>query len=186
VANLVTIGTPHTGADAATAAAWLALSGTGALVEAGVGAASGVDVFSTAAHQLAEGSTFLRGLAGSTVRADRFTSIASAGDITVTANHSAVDAAVNVLLPGDPGLAVHDHLPGSDAVEREVGLALAGMGPTCRSLWASIGTALAVSTIEDAVGAAAGVAGLYADRRIGQARAPGAGPGELIPGGGRP
>ncbi|MGD9796571.1 MAG: peptidoglycan DD-metalloendopeptidase family protein [Acidimicrobiia bacterium] len=164
VANLVTIGTPHTGADLATASAWVSSSGLGGLAVAGIGAVTGADPFSPAAHAMVEGSPFLVELADRPVRAARFTSIASAGDLTVTANHSAVGDAVNVLVPGRPGPAVHDRLPGSSRVRREIDLALAGLGPTCRSLVADTAQVVAVSTVEDLVGGATGAAALYADR----------------------
>jgi murein DD-endopeptidase MepM/ murein hydrolase activator NlpD len=167
VANLVTLGAPHTGADLATAAAWVASSSLGAAVVAGTGAVVGADRASTAAGQLVEGSDFLRFLGRTRVRGTvRFTSIAAAGDLTVTANHSAVGEAVNVLLPGAPGLGVHDGLPGSPATTREVALALAGMGPTCRSLWLDTALTLGISTVEDLVAGTLGTAGHLAGRGL--------------------
>lgn len=174
VANLITIGSPHSGADLATGVAWVSSSGTGGLVAAGVGALTGEDLFSPAAHQLVEGSPFLKKIADEGVAAGRVTSIAGAGDLVVTANHSELDGAVNVLVPGAPGPNVHAGLAGSAGVQREVALALAGVGPTCRSLWVSMAEVVAETTAEDAIGARAGAAGFGADREIGAATVPAA------------
>ncbi len=174
MANLITIGLPQHREGLATGVAWLSSSGTGGLIAAGVGAATGEDLFSPAAHQLVEGSPFLKKVAGEPVAAGRVTSIAGAGDLVVTANHSELDGAVNVLVPGAPGPSVHADLVGSAAVQREVALAVAGVGPTCRSLWTSMAEVVAETTAEDAIGARAGLGGFRRrSRRIGAATAGG-------------
>jgi triacylglycerol esterase/lipase EstA (alpha/beta hydrolase family) len=157
VANLITIGTPHTGADAATAIAWIGSSDVGEAAATGIGAIVGQDPFSPAAGQMVEGSPFLRELADGQALVGRFTSIASAGDLVVTANHSAVGAARNALVPGGPGFGVHGGLPGTDAVAREVALALAALGPTCRSLGADMAQVALLSTAEDVIGFSIGL-----------------------------
>ena len=43
-----------------------------------------------------------------------------------------LDGATNVVVDVD-GLSAHDELPGSAAANREIGLAIGGLGPTCES-----------------------------------------------------
>ena len=50
---------------------------------------------------------------------------------------SSVDHATNVLVH-DEGLDAHDAAPRLPATQREIALALAGMGPTCRELTADL------------------------------------------------
>jgi hypothetical protein len=69
---------------------------------------------------------------------------------------------------------VHAGLAGSAAVEREVALAVGGVGPTCRSLWTSMAEVVAETTAEDAIGARVGAAAFGVDREIGAATQPAA------------
>jgi len=46
----------------------------------------------------------------------------------------------------------HDRLPGSPEARREIALALAGQGPTCRNVLGDVLVAAGVGFAEDAVG----------------------------------
>jgi Peptidase family M23/PGAP1-like protein len=167
VASLITIGAPHHGADLATGAQWLGTSTSGTLSLAGAEAGFGLDADATAIGQLAETSSFIRELNAAHVPPGiRFTSIASSGDLLVPAVHSAVGEAVDVLVPDPPGLGVHLGLPGTDAVEREVALALAGMGPTCRRITGAFLQSLGASVVEDALGGGLGGVAHWVDARL--------------------
>jgi hypothetical protein len=134
VANVVTLGTPHHGAIPATAANALGLHpaiGLAYDVAERHGAPTG-----DATRQLASSSRLVeelnaRGLPAGTV----VTSIAAAGDLVVDAQLSAIDDATNVVVP-ITGISAHDQLPGHGTTRRELALALAGLGPTCRDLTA--------------------------------------------------
>jgi hypothetical protein len=176
VANLITIGAPHHGADVATAADWLSTSNTGAVTMFATGQVTPIDGTAPAVAQLSETSSFIRGLDEGRLAPDlRFTSIASSGDLVVPAVHSAVGDAVNALVPDEPGASVHGDLPASDGVRREIGLALAGMGPTCRRVTGAFLQSLGTSLIEDVVGVGVGGFAHYVDARVRVAMAPGPG-----------
>lgn len=165
VANLVTLGAPHHGADLATANALLGTTTAGELAQLGVDQLSGgIDGASPAAAQLAENSGLVAELARTTPPpSTRTTSIAAAGDLTVGALHSSLDGATNVVVPLE-GLSAHAELPGSLVAQREIALALAGRGPTCRALEGDLALAAAITTASDILGATAGGAAMWADR----------------------
>jgi hypothetical protein len=168
IEHVITLGSPHHGADLATANAGLGTSGVGQLAQAVVGAASGgtVDPFSTAVRQLAETSPFIDELEDRPLPAGaRVTSIAARGDLVVPGLHAALAGATNVLLPLE-GLHAHQELPGSPEVARELALALADQGPTCRGLGDDLLLAGGISLVEDGIGAAALVGGHWVDRRL--------------------
>jgi hypothetical protein len=158
VPNVVTLGTPFSGADLATAAAALRDAPyTGRLLAA----ASWVDPFgldpaSPSLQQLAETSRFLADMPRAIPDGVRLTSIAARADVIVPAHHSRVAGATNVVVDVG-GLNAHDALPGSPAAVREVALALRGMAPTCQTL-ADMLTDTAVGSIisgaEDSAAAA--------------------------------
>ncbi|MCU1486139.1 MAG: peptidase family protein [Actinomycetia bacterium] len=164
--HLVTLGTPHHGADLATADAALGTSGVGQLVQAGIGAASGgaVDPFSTAVGQLAETSGVIAELERTPVRGD-VTSIGARGDLVVPGLQTALAGATDVLVPIE-GVHAHDELPGSPEAAREIALALAGQGPTCRALTGDLLLAAGIGLAEDGIGAAGLVGGHAVDRRL--------------------
>ncbi|HEX4905030.1 MAG TPA: peptidoglycan DD-metalloendopeptidase family protein [Acidimicrobiales bacterium] len=136
IANVVTLGTPHHGAVAATAANAIGVDRRVARlfeVAEGLGAPTG-----RSTQQLASSSHLIDELhdvglpAGATV-----TSIAASGDLLVDAQMSAIDDATNVVVPVAGGIlsgTAHDALPGAPATARELALALGGRGPTCRDL----------------------------------------------------
>ena len=59
-------------------------------------------------------------------------SIAARGDLVVPSPRARLEGATNVVVPVD-GLTAHDQLPGSPQATREIGLAIAGLGPSCES-----------------------------------------------------
>lgn len=143
VATLVTLSSPHLGADLATAGSGIAATPRGAslLDLAGrLGAPLASDA--PAITQLSEPSAVAQSTAaGAVVGGEgrggvpgsvRFVSVAGRGDPVVaqprTRAPGAVSTTVSVSGPG-----AHDALPGSAAAAREIGLAVAGRPPTCRS-----------------------------------------------------
>jgi hypothetical protein len=158
VDHVVTLGTPHHGADMATTNQALAGSLPGQALQWVVGTATGghTDPDSVAAGQLSERSRFIADLPGlpSTVRA---TSVAAAGDLVVPALNSQLDGAANTIVPLR-GVSAHDRLPGSPQAARELALALGGRRPTCRNLLDDLFEAAAVSVGEDGIGALATIA----------------------------
>ena len=92
----------------------------------------------------------------------RFVSVAARGDPVVaqprTLAAGAVTTTVSVVGPG-----AHDALPGSPAATREIGLAVAGQPPTCRSTSDRVGDVMvgrSIAVAHDATGA--GLVGLAA------------------------
>ena len=156
VAHLVTLGTPHDGADVASANAALATTAPGRAGSSLVAWASGgtVDGGTTSAAQLAERSAFLADVAGRPLPVGTaVTSIAADGDLVVPALHSSLAGATNALVPLG-GLDAHTRLPAAPATTRELALALAGRRPTCRDVGAGLVRAALTSWAEDAAGAA--------------------------------
>jgi alpha-beta hydrolase superfamily lysophospholipase len=121
-ALVATLGSPHQGADLATAAAMLR--------------AAGLAVGSTSVLQMAETSTFMADLAARPLpSATRVVSVAARGDLVVPAPRSRLAGAANMVVTLPPPFAsVHARLPGAPEATRELALALAGLPPTCRSL----------------------------------------------------
>jgi hypothetical protein len=162
VANLVTLGSPHHGADLATAGAALAGTWRGAAAF-GLAEAAGLPVSgsSSAMAQLSETSAVSAspgGAGGGTTLPPgvRFTSVAARGDLVVpmprTQAPGAATATVSLV-----GISAHDDLPGAPATTREIGLAVAGLPPTCRSRADSIADVVvghSVAGAQDSLGAA--------------------------------
>lgn len=157
---VVTFGTPHRGADAATAVAAAASSPLGGL---GLDLAeraldTGLDPDAVVVGQLAEHSDVVARLTAAGVPDGvRLVSVAARGDLVVAAPNTGVAGATNVTVPvSGPG--AHADLVGSDAATAEVARALAGEPPGCES-WgdavADVLTGHAVSAAEDHAGAIA-------------------------------
>lgn len=159
VASLVTLATPHHGADLATALVLTAATPKGALVQRAVEAtgSTGINPRSTSVRQLAESSDFIRHLGSRTLPAGvQVTSIAARADMVVPSPRSRLAGAANVVV-AVPGLNQHSALPGSAAAHREMALALAGMGPTCQTLaavTAGVVTGELIGAAEDGAGVA--------------------------------
>lgn len=163
VAHLVTLGSPHAGADLSTANSLLDATAAGDLAQAGVAHVSGgsIDGDSLAAEQLSETSEVITGLQEEPLpHGTRVTSVVARGDLTVTGLHGSLEGATNVMVPLD-GAAAHAELPGSPLSRREIALALAGLGPSCRQLAGDLARAAALSVGEDALGFAVGFGALW-------------------------
>jgi hypothetical protein len=161
---VITLGTPHRGADAATA---VAAANTRLLQNLGLDAAeevldTGLDPDATAIRQLAEHSDLVAGvLAGGIPPGVRLVSIAARGDLVVAAPQSAVTGATNVTVPVT-GRTAHSDLVGSDAATAEIRRALAGEHPGCESAADAVADVMAghaISAAEDHLGAALATVG---------------------------
>ena len=161
IASVVTLGTPHHGANAATMGVLLDTTRGGHTVLGAAGAVkpAGIDPTSTSVRQLAETSAFIRDLNDRPLPDGvRFTSIAARGDAIVPSPRAHLDGATNVIVDVAGVATDHDHLPGSAAATREIALAVNGRGPTCESLTdavvdATVGHALSRGVDAAAVGA---------------------------------
>jgi len=160
VGEAITLGTPHDGADLATAALAVqsTVAGDGALT---VGEwLTGLDADAPAAVQLAETSDFqgeLDDAWAEVAGAIELTSIAARGDVVVPTPRTVVEGGTHVVVSVD-GLRAHDALPGAPEAGREVALALADRPPTCRSFDAALRDGLqgqAISLVEDTAGSVA-------------------------------
>lgn len=166
VDHLVTLGSPHQGADLATANAGIGTTAVGQLAQVIVGEAGGPDGTAVAAGQLSETSAFIRQVNERPLPAGtRVTSIAARGDLVVGALSSSLDGATNVVVPL-AGPAAHADLPGSPEATREIALALAHRGPTCRDVRLDLAGAAALGWIEDGLGALATMGGTWVDLRM--------------------
>ena len=166
VAHLVTVASPHQGADAAGAVLLGQQSELGRTGELAVQQVLGLDldVRSPATRDLAPGSTLLD-------RLDRdpwpesvpFTSIAARGDVVVPGPRTAAPGARSVTVDVT-GLDAHSRVPGAEPTTRELALALADRPPSCRGLTAAVGDlvtgeAIALSEARASLAAAATAGG---------------------------
>nr|WP_249420416.1 peptidoglycan DD-metalloendopeptidase family protein [Rhabdothermincola salaria] len=138
VQNLVTLGSPHQGADLAEAVVGLeaTLVGDGILHEAvDAGFMAPLDPRRPAIAQLATSSPVLASVRNEPLPDHvRFTTVGARFDLTVPANRTA-DGAADRSVIVDPGLSfgAHGALTTDPAALREVSLALAGAAPTCET-----------------------------------------------------
>jgi pimeloyl-ACP methyl ester carboxylesterase len=133
---VATLGSPHRGADLATA---LAAANEGLVGSAGAdalaqGLDTGLDPDAESIAQLAETSAAIdeierRGVPDGV----EVVSLAARGDVVVTSPQTRVDDARNVTLGGGIGRGVHGALVGSDAATDELARALAGQPRHCES-----------------------------------------------------
>jgi murein DD-endopeptidase MepM/ murein hydrolase activator NlpD len=172
VNSLVTLGTPHLGAPAATAATMLGHTDVGELALAAGHAAlpNQIDPASTSVTQMAEHSEFLRRLNSKPPPAGvKVTSIAAREDVMVPAGRSLMAGANNVTVSVPGHFDDHGDLPGSDEAQREVALAVAGLAPTCQTFEDAMADAAVSGFIyatETAAGAAAWLAARSTDKKI--------------------
>ena len=139
VATLVTLATPHQGADLAHAVVAGRLSDRGQRLVADARARLGIDLdpSAPAAAQLAPTSAVIDELRSLAPPASvRVVSVGARGDLVVPANRTAAAGAASTVVSLS-GPRAHDRLPGSPEASREIALAIAGRGPTCRSLVAT-------------------------------------------------
>ena len=162
VASLVTVASPQQGAPLATSVAALHDTPGGAAALSQVRAAGlgdGLDDRLPAIEGLGETSGISTELHQRRVPDRvRFVTIGGSGDLVVPGT-TAIDptADASVVLPTDVGTAVHGTMPSSPAATREIGLAIAGRGPTCRSLGSVVTGAITAETVrwgEASLGAA--------------------------------
>jgi hypothetical protein len=165
---VVTLGTPHDGADLATAGASLRLGPLGLPAwlgreaaerlgsEDGVaGRAADLDLWDPALRQLSEVSDFIGELPPLPPEVDAI-AIAARTDVIVPVPRSAGSGAPVVVVDSGLGLSAHDELPGSAPANRAIALHLAGMAPPCRSIAARTVDRVAGGTVsfaQDGVGA---------------------------------
>ncbi len=157
---VITIGSPHGGADLATAAEATAGSIVADvfldphLPEEGLREAVSVQqVAETGPHALAPPSAVPEGI--------RVVAVAGSNDLVVPGEKAVWPGAVNVVVDGDLRGAgsAHGGLPGVAEVTREFGLALRGLPPRCQDLRSVLGSAIearGVTAGEDLVTVVAG------------------------------
>jgi murein DD-endopeptidase MepM/ murein hydrolase activator NlpD len=138
VHTLVTLGSPHQGANAATAVDTIASDPRGAIVLEQVqqGLAIPLDPSLPAGRQLSQVSSLIDDVRAHPVpRSVHFTSVGARGDVVVPAGRTVTDdpGAHETILPLS-GIHAHDRLPADAGATREIALAVAGRAPTCRSL----------------------------------------------------
>jgi hypothetical protein len=136
VATLVTLGSPHQGADLAGVVQAGRLTDSGRRALASVRATLGLDLDpdAPAAAQLAPTSALLDELARSSAPPGvHLMSVGARGDIVVPAGRTVV-AGMPSAVVSVSGPRAHDRLPGAAEATREIALAVAGRPPTCRSL----------------------------------------------------
>lgn len=157
VENLITLATPHQGADLATALDLLARTPRGAVALEGLShlGISGIDPSSTSVRQLSETSDFLRDLNAQPLPAGvHVTSIAGRADAVVPAPHAHLRGATNIVVTVD-GLNEHPLVPGAPAATREMALALAGLAATCEGIFDAMTDVVvgeAITAAEDTAG----------------------------------
>jgi len=160
IASIVTLATPHHGANLATVGADLGHTLPGAELEtvAGELQLGGIDPRSASVKQLSENSDFIRQLNQRPLPPGVwFTSVAGRGDPVVPTPRAYLEGAHNVIVD-PPGIGTdHDQLPGSDAAHRELGLALNHLPPSCKSVVAAVGDAVIGKAVSDGEHVAGGV-----------------------------
>ncbi len=147
---LVTLGTPHGGADLATAVGAIGATPAGSALLDAVGRLGdlALDDDAPAVRQLAETSAVVDELRARPLPPGvRAVSIAARGDLVVPAPRTELRGAPQVVV-GLDGVHAHADLPGRPETAREVALALAGMprraarwGRRCETSWWAPGSA---------------------------------------------
>ena len=165
VSHLVTLATPHRGANLATTWGWVRKTDAGDRLAGAVDGPLPFPAEGTSLGQLSETSEIVEDLARTPIPPGlRVTSIAAAHDLVVPAARCRLPGATNVIVtPG--GISAHDALPGSAAGRREVALALNDRPPGCVSVLG----ALLQATTSEAINAAEHQLGLLATLTAGAA-----------------
>jgi pimeloyl-ACP methyl ester carboxylesterase len=166
VDTLVTLSSPQQGAPLATGVVALGDSPGGAAALSQIRASGAADELSNhlpAISDLAETSPIIDELhQRSMPEGVRFVAIGGSGDLVVPGS-AAIDHAADasIILPTNIGKEAHGTLPSSPAATREIGLAVAGMGPTCQGLGPATKAFVTAETIrygQTVAGASAAVA----------------------------
>ena len=156
VSSLVTLGSPHQGADLATAAAMIGVTTVGGIGEWAAGTVMPWDPRGPSVQQLSETSSFIRDLNARPLPEGLYaTSIGARGDVVVPAGRTEYEGAKHVIVSVPGVFTDHDHLPGSDEAEREVALAVNHQAPTCQTFADAMVDAVVsdqISTSEDSLG----------------------------------
>ena len=147
VASLVTVSSPQQGAPLATAVVTMQHAPGGATALSMVrasGAADRLDDRRPAIGDLAQTSSVIAELHDRRVPDRvRFVTIGGSGDLVVPgASSTEPRADASIVLPTSIGATAHGTLPSSSAGTREIGLAIAGRGPTCQSLGTTLASAI--------------------------------------------
>lgn len=156
---VATLGSPHGGADLATAVDAIGTTAAGSALLDAVGGLTdqALDDDSASVRQLSERSTFVAALAEHPVPANvSAVSIAARGDVVVSVPRAAAPGMTEVVVPL-MGASAHDELPGSPLATRELELALAGLPPGCQGFMSALAdqaSGLVIGHGEDLVGAA--------------------------------
>ena len=158
---VVTIATPHQGADAATALEAATASPGAAVVLRGAAGMteSGVDLDGPAVSQLSQVSPIAAELARDLPPGVRMLSLGASGDLTVPWVRTRAPGATPVLVDLS-GPSAHERLPGAAATTRAIALALAGRPPACLGRLAAVRgviTSHLAAQGEDAVGLTLGL-----------------------------
>jgi len=177
-ATLVTLATPHGGADLAAMARLSTRTVAGRLFSVGLPAAGGPSPASRSVADLTPGSALLARLNATAPPGPptRVAAIGSRTDLVVPPPRARWAGVPITAVPSttvdlpDAGIKAHDALPGSAAATREVALAVASAPPTCRS------PADAVSDAAVGLAVQAGTLGLGASAIVGSALALPVGP----------
>jgi hypothetical protein len=158
IGHVVTLATPHHGADQATALAWMRWSVEGrAIRRLAHRSFKGFDVMGPGVAELSETSDFIKHVNARPLREDvAYTSIASAADLTVPAARTRLANARNVVVNARPTsfTGSHSSIKHSPAALREMQLAIADLPPTCQPVYATATrafTGAAVALAEDTV-----------------------------------
>lgn len=161
VRTLVTLATPHNGADLATLGSVLFGGVAGGLVRNVAdefGPIGGLELGSASVGQLSETSSFIRDLNRQPLPPGvQVTSVAARFDLVVTSPKARLRGADNVVV-NIPHASQHDALPASDAAAREIALAVAGLAPTCQGFldaMADEASGIAITMLLDKATAAA-------------------------------
>jgi len=170
VSSLVTLGSPHQGADLATAASMFGVTTAGGAAERVISLGTPWDLHGTSVGQMSESSTFIRELnLRSLPEGLHATSIGARNDLAVAAGRTPYAGADHVVVSVPGVFADHDGLPASDQGEREVALAVNHMRPTCQGFADAMLDVVAsnqIGMVEDALGTGAWLGGRWVDRFI--------------------
>lgn len=165
-ATLVTLGSPHDGADLATAVARVRSTLVGSALLEGVHRAgvSPLDPSSPAIRQLAPGSSLLAELSATALPPDgvELVAVGARADLVVAAGRAAFEGARRVVV-SVPGWNDHANLPSAPTARREVALAVARLPPTCESGF----DALVDVGVSEVISAAEGLLGVLVSGVLG-------------------
>jgi hypothetical protein len=132
---VVTIATPHQGAELAGLVDAVKSDPGGTELLDAAGDALGLDYRAEdpVVDELAPGSDVIRRLAAEPLPpGPTYVSIAARADLVVPSPDAHLDGAENITVPV-AGLTAHDDVPGSPSTEHEIILARAGLPPSCES-----------------------------------------------------